>query len=91
MIRGVGFGPPEAAVALVIRRTEYPQLPQGWGMMFHVEHWLSGAGLVIGGWLMFHVEHCHWSQPFGAGHAEQAKVDVGPAVWTAGWWFADNN
>ncbi len=43
MIRGVGFGPPEAAVALVIRRTEYPQLPQGWGMMFHVEHWLSGT------------------------------------------------
>ena len=49
MIRGVGFGPPGAAVALVIRRTEYPQLPQGWGMMFHVEHWLSGARPVIEG------------------------------------------
>jgi hypothetical protein len=24
MIRGVGFGPPEAAVVLVIVRTEYP-------------------------------------------------------------------
>ncbi len=46
MIRGVGFVPPEAAVVLVILRTEYPRLPQGWGMMFHVEHWWFGVELV---------------------------------------------
>ena len=49
MIRGVAFGPPGVVVALGIRRTEYPQLSQGWGMMFHVEHWLSRAESVIGG------------------------------------------
>jgi hypothetical protein len=43
-MRGVGFGPPEAAVALVIVRTEYPQMWRGWGMMFHVEHWRVGVG-----------------------------------------------
>ena len=49
MIRGVAFWPPGAAVALVIVRTEYPQLSQGWGMMFHVEHSRFGAGLVVEG------------------------------------------
>ena len=49
MIRGVAFWPPVAAVALVIVRTEYPQLSQGWGMMFHVEHSRFGAGLVVEG------------------------------------------
>ena len=65
-MRGVGFGPPEAAVALVIVRTEYPQMWRGWGMMFHVEHWRVGGWW---GWLMFHVEHCNWAPAFGAGHS----------------------